>query len=66
MEVHIRTLCPKSPTVDHRVLLSGNGLVSYYINLVLEGVGVTKTETKVGKSYFRHVFDAEHNLCRPS
>ncbi|KAF9468077.1 general substrate transporter [Collybia nuda] len=25
---------------------SGNGLVSYYINLVLEGVGVTKTETK--------------------
>lgn len=29
----------------HRVH-SGNGLVSYYINLVLEGVGVTKTETK--------------------
>ncbi len=27
-------------------LISGNGLVSYYINLVLEGVGVTKTETK--------------------
>lgn len=25
---------------------SGNGLVSYYINLVLEGVGVTRTETK--------------------
>ncbi|KAF9457782.1 general substrate transporter [Collybia nuda] len=25
---------------------SGNGLVSYYINLVLEGVGVTNTETK--------------------
>ncbi|KAF8149918.1 general substrate transporter [Crassisporium funariophilum] len=25
---------------------SGNGLVSYYINLVLEGVGITKTETK--------------------
>ena len=27
-------------------LSSGNGLVSYYINLVLEGVGVTRTETK--------------------
>ena len=25
---------------------SGNGLVSYYINLILEGVGITKTETK--------------------
>ncbi|KAF5377382.1 hypothetical protein D9757_007985 [Collybiopsis confluens] len=25
---------------------SGNGLVSYYINLVLEGVGITSTETK--------------------
>ena len=25
---------------------SGNGLVSYYINLVLDGVGITKTETK--------------------
>ncbi|KAF9563259.1 general substrate transporter [Agrocybe pediades] len=25
---------------------SGNGLVSYYINIVLEGVGVTDTETK--------------------
>jgi len=25
---------------------SGNGLVSYYINLVLEGVGVTNTGTK--------------------
>jgi hypothetical protein len=27
--------------------LSGNGLVSYYINLVLEGVGVKDTESKV-------------------
>lgn len=27
-------------------ICSGNGLVSYYINLVLEGVGVTRTETK--------------------
>ncbi|KAG6908546.1 hypothetical protein DXG01_004179 [Tephrocybe rancida] len=25
---------------------SGNGLVSYYINLILEGVGITATETK--------------------
>ncbi|KAH9481375.1 Lactose permease [Psilocybe cubensis] len=25
---------------------SGNGLVSYYINLILEGVGIMKTETK--------------------
>lgn len=25
---------------------SGNGLVSYYINIVLEGVGVTATDTK--------------------
>jgi len=25
---------------------SGNGLVSYYINLVLEGVGITETQTK--------------------
>jgi hypothetical protein len=25
---------------------SGNGLVSYYINLVLDGVGITKTDTK--------------------
>ena len=25
---------------------SGNGLVSYYINLVLEGVGITSTRTK--------------------
>lgn len=28
-------------------ITSGNGLVSYYINLVLEGVGITDTETKV-------------------
>lgn len=28
------------------MIRSGNGLVSYYINLVLEGVGVTRTETK--------------------
>jgi hypothetical protein len=28
------------------VCFSGNGLVSYYINLVLEGVGVTATNTK--------------------
>ena len=25
---------------------SGNGLVSYYINLILEGVGFTETNTK--------------------
>jgi len=25
---------------------SGNGLVSYYLNLVLDAVGITKTETK--------------------
>lgn len=29
-----------------RTFLSGNGLVSYYINLVLEGVGITETNTK--------------------
>jgi hypothetical protein len=31
---------------QHSYTCSGNGLVSYYINLVLEGVGVTGTETK--------------------
>jgi hypothetical protein len=25
---------------------SGNGLVSFYINLVLEGIGITSTPTK--------------------
>jgi hypothetical protein len=25
---------------------SGNGMISYYINLVLEGVGITQTSTK--------------------
>ena len=29
---------------DRRI--SGNGLVSYYINLILEGVGFTSTNTK--------------------
>ena len=36
-------------TSNLRVLIicfSGNGLVSFYINLVLEGVGVTNTDTK--------------------
>jgi len=31
---------------DFCLLRSGNGLVSYYINLVLEGVGIKDTETK--------------------
>ncbi len=30
----------------NRNCFSGNGLVSYYINLVLEGVGITETNTK--------------------
>jgi hypothetical protein len=33
-------------TIFHRYVISGNGLVSYYINLVLEGVGIHKTSTK--------------------
>ena len=31
---------------DVPVVTSGNGLVSYYINLVLEGVGITDAGTK--------------------
>lgn len=31
---------------DSDRLASGNGLVSYYINLVLEGVGIVDTSTK--------------------
>jgi len=34
------------PILINSFFSSGNGLVSYYINLVLEGVGITKTGTK--------------------
>ncbi|KAL0061933.1 hypothetical protein AAF712_011217, partial [Marasmius tenuissimus] len=36
---------------------SGNGLVSYYINLVLEGVGITRTETKAAINGGLQVFN---------
>ncbi|SJL09794.1 related to transporter (major facilitator superfamily) [Armillaria ostoyae] len=36
---------------------SGNGLVSYYINLVLEGVGITKPETKAAINGALQVFN---------
>lgn len=36
----------KIPKSLIEVRLSGNGLVSYYINLVLEGVGISDTGTK--------------------
>ncbi|KIK63084.1 hypothetical protein GYMLUDRAFT_163887 [Collybiopsis luxurians FD-317 M1] len=35
----------------------GNGLVSYYINLVLEGVGITSTETKAAINGGLQVFN---------
>ncbi|KAI5826868.1 hypothetical protein K523DRAFT_322607 [Schizophyllum commune Tattone D] len=38
---------------------SGNGLVSYYINLVLEGVGIRSTETKAAINGGLQVF----NMC---
>ncbi|EKM78879.1 hypothetical protein AGABI1DRAFT_75451 [Agaricus bisporus var. burnettii JB137-S8] len=38
---------------------SGNGLVSYYINLVLDGVGVTRTETKAAINGGLQIF----NFC---
>lgn len=38
------------PALSLPIKFSGNGLVSYYINLILEGVGVTDTKTKVSSS----------------
>lgn len=37
--------------------LSGNGLVSYYINLVLEGVGISSTRTKAAINGGLQVFN---------
>ncbi|KAG5353530.1 hypothetical protein C0989_005977 [Termitomyces sp. Mn162] len=39
------------PTAQlNKSMISGNGLVSYYINLILEGVGIQDTKTKVSYS----------------
>ena len=45
MEVRFRVL-PVTPSISELRSNSGNGLVSYYINLVLEGVGITLASTK--------------------
>ncbi|KAF5367586.1 hypothetical protein D9758_003710 [Tetrapyrgos nigripes] len=45
---------------------SGNGLVSYYINLVLEGVGVTSTETKAAINGSLQVFNLIVSLAASS
>jgi len=36
----------KGPTLTSFVLCSGNGLVSYYIHLILQGVGVDDLNTQ--------------------
>ncbi|KAF8806955.1 general substrate transporter [Phlegmacium glaucopus] len=36
---------------------SGNGLVSYYLNLVLDSVGITKTETKAVVNGYLQIFN---------
>ena len=41
----IRARCGSS-TLTARGSHSGNGLVSYYINLILEGIGIHETNTK--------------------
>lgn len=47
------------------MVLSGNGLVSYYINLVLEGVGVTRTETKAAINGGLQVPSLPASTCGP-
>ncbi|KAJ7593106.1 hypothetical protein C8J56DRAFT_490927 [Mycena floridula] len=42
---------------------SGNGLVSYYINLVLEGVGITRPETKAAINGGLQIFNLIIALC---
>lgn len=42
---------------------SGNGLVSYYINLVLEGVGITETNTKAAINGGLQVCDLSGDFC---
>ena len=39
------------------MMSSGNGLVSYYINLVLEGVGITSVDTKAAINGGLQVFN---------
>ena len=43
---------------------SGNGLVSYYINLVLEGVGITSTRTKAAINGALQVSGQNHQMNR--
>ncbi|EIW84270.1 general substrate transporter [Coniophora puteana RWD-64-598 SS2] len=42
---------------------SGNGLVSYYINMVLNGVGITSTRTKAAINGGLQVFNLASAIC---
>lgn len=46
-----------------QMICSGNGLVSYYINLVLDGVGVTRTETKAAINGGLQVLSCKFSYC---